>query len=274
MARRHGHGGVDPAGGVLHRGSDPGAGGLSRPVPGRQADQRRRAPVPPVPGVRLRRGRGRRRAGRNRPDLQRAHGMAPQVVLTVPLLEGTDGVRKMSKSFDNYVGIAESAAEQFGKLMRIPDDLIVKYLRLCSPLVPTEVDAVEAGLADGSLGPNDQKRRMAREVVDLYHGQGAGIAAEERFDAVHREHRVPDDVPTVSIPQESVRGGRVWLPRLLSAMGLAASNAEARRAIQQGGVRIDGTPATDPEAEFDPRELQGRVLQVGRRRFVRIGPDT
>jgi tyrosyl-tRNA synthetase len=207
-------------------------------------------------------------------EVQRAHGMAPQVVLTVPLLEGTDGVRKMSKSFDNYVGIAEPAAEQFGKLMRIPDDLIVKYLRLCSPLDPTEVDAVEAGLADGSLGPNDQKRRLAREIVDLYHGPGAGVAAEERFDVVHREHRVPDDVPTVSIPQESVRGGRVWLPRLLSAMGLAASNAEARRAIQQGGVRIDGTPATDPEAEFDPRELQGRVLQVGRRRFVRIGPDT
>src|SRR5438132_2670426 len=101
-------------------------------------------------------------------EVQRAHGMAPQVVLTVPLLEGTDGVRKMSKSFDNYVGITEPAGKQFGKLMSVPDGLIVKYLRLCTPLDPAEVDAIEAGLADGSLGPNDQKRRMAREIVDLY----------------------------------------------------------------------------------------------------------
>ncbi len=204
-------------------------------------------------------------------EVQRAHGMAPQVVLTVPLLEGTDGVRKMSKSFDNYVGITEPAGEQFGKLMSLPDGLIVKYLRLCTPLDPAEVDAIEAGLADGSLGPNDQKRRMAREIVDLYHGPGAGAAAEERFDTVHREHGVPGDVPTVPIPEDTLREGRVWLPRLLSATGLASSNAEARRAIEQGGVRIDGAPVTDPETEYEPHELRGRVLQVGRRRFVRIG---
>jgi tyrosyl-tRNA synthetase len=204
-------------------------------------------------------------------EVQRAHGMSPQVVFTVPLLEGIDGVRKMSKSFDNYVGLTEPPAEQFGKLMSIPDELIVKYLRLCTPLDPAEVDAVEEGLRDGSLRANEQKRRMAREIVNLYHGPRSGAEAEERFDTVHRDHGVPDDVVTVPIPEDSVREGRVWLPRLLSATGLASSNAEARRAIEQGGVRIDGALATDPEAEYEPRELRGRVLQVGRRRFVRLG---
>jgi tyrosyl-tRNA synthetase len=204
-------------------------------------------------------------------EVQRAYGIAPQVVLTLPLLEGTDGVRKMSKSFDNFVGITESPNEQFGKLMSIPDGLIVKYLRLCTPLDPGDVDAVESGLADGSLRPNEQKRRMAREIVDLYHGQGAGSAAEQRFDAVHKEHRAPADVPVAAIPDDSLRDGKVWLPRLLVATGLASSNAEARRAILQGGVRIDGEAVTEPEAEYEPDDLQGRVIQVGRRRFVRIG---
>ncbi len=107
-------------------------------------------------------------------EVQRAHDMSPQVVVTVPLLEGTDGVRKMSKSFDNWVGLSESPDQQFGKLMSIPDELIVKYLRLCSALASAEVDVVEAGLAEGSLHPNDEKRRMARAIVDLYSGPGAG----------------------------------------------------------------------------------------------------
>src|ERR687897_1734658 len=120
-------------------------------------------------------------------EVQRAYGQDPQVVLTVPLLEGTDGVRKMSKSLDNFIGLTEPPDDMFGKLMRIPDHLIVKYLRLTAPMDPTEVDAVERGLADGSMHPNEAKRRLAREVVDLYHGLGAGAAAEERFNVVHRE---------------------------------------------------------------------------------------
>jgi tyrosyl-tRNA synthetase len=204
-------------------------------------------------------------------EVQRAYGMAAQVVLTVPLLEGTDGVRKMSKSFDNYVGITEPPAEQFGKLMSIPDGLIVKYLRLCTPLDPGDVDAVDSGLADGSLRPNDEKRRMARLIVELYHGAGAGSSAEHRFDAVHKQHQAPADAPIVAIPDDSLRDGKVWLPRLLVATGLASSNAEARRAILQGGVRIDGVAVVEPEAEYEAGDLRGRVVQVGRRRFVRIG---
>lgn len=203
-------------------------------------------------------------------EVQRAHGMDPQVVLTVPLLEGLDGVRKMSKSLDNYVALTEPPDLQFGKLMSIPDPLIAKYLRLCGPLPADEVDAIESGLADGSRSPNAEKRRMARALVDLYHGAGAGAEAESRFDLVHKEHAIPDDVEEAMIPDDVVREGRVWLPRLLVGTGLAASNGEARRAMTQGGVRLDGEVLQDPDAELDVVDLRGRVLQVGRRRFVRL----
>jgi len=203
-------------------------------------------------------------------ELQRHRGQDPQLALTMPLLEGLDGVQKMSQSLGNYVGITEPAEEQFGKLMSIPDALIPKYLRLCTPLGDQEIQAIEAGLADGSLHPNAQKRGMARAIVDLYHGSGSGVGAEARFDQVHKEHELPDDVPERPIPAESLRDGRAWLPKVLVGTGLAASNGEARRAVLQGGVRLDGVPLADPEAEFEPETLRGKVLQVGRRRFVRL----
>jgi tyrosyl-tRNA synthetase len=203
-------------------------------------------------------------------EIQRAYGQAPQVVLTTPLLEGTDGARKMSKSFDNYVGLTEPADEMFGKLMRVPDELVARYLRLTTGLDPVEVDAVERGLADGSLRAVEQKRRLAREVVDLYHGPGEGAAAEERFDRVHRDRAPPEEIPETPIPAESVEEGRIWLPRLLVSLGRAASNGEARRLIDQGGVRLDGDVVDDTGHEFAPAELRGRVLQVGRRWFARL----
>jgi tyrosyl-tRNA synthetase len=205
-------------------------------------------------------------------DIQRVHGVEPQVAFTMPLLPGTDGTRKMSKSFGNHVGLTEPPDEQFGKVMSIPDDVMVIWLRLCTDLQPAEVDGIERGLADGSLHPAEEKRRLAREIVRLYHGPDAAVAAEGRFDQVHREHEIPDDVPQAIIPEgiEGGDGGRIWLPRLLHEMGLASSNSEARRLVEQKGVRLDGEILEDPEREFDREELRGRVLQVGRRRFVRL----
>jgi tyrosyl-tRNA synthetase len=203
-------------------------------------------------------------------EIQRAYGQEPQVVLTTPLLEGTDGVRKMSKSFDNYVGLTEPADEMFGKLMRVPDELIGRYLRLTADLPPAEVDVVEAGLADGSVAAVEAKRRLASEIVDLYHGAGEGEAARERFDRVHRDRELPRDVPDAAIPPEALEGGIVWLPRLLVALGRAASNGEARRLVEQGGVRLDGEVLDDASRELAPEELRGRVLQVGRRWFARL----
>jgi tyrosyl-tRNA synthetase len=205
-------------------------------------------------------------------DIQRAYGQEPQVVLTTPLLEGTDGDRKMSKSFDNWVGLTEPPGEMFGKLMRIPDPLIPKYFLLCTDLDPAEVSAIEKGLADGTLHPAEQKRRLAREIVDLYHGPGSGASAEAQFDLVHRDREIPQDVVERELPQSGARGedGTYWLPRVLADLGLASSNGEAKRMIKGGGIRIDGEAVTDPEAEFRREELRGKVLQVGRRTFVRL----
>jgi tyrosyl-tRNA synthetase len=203
-------------------------------------------------------------------DIQRGFGQEPQVVFTMPLLTGTDGVRKMSKSFGNHVGLTEPPEEQFGKVMSIPDELIGQWFRLCTLLDLGEVEILEQGLADGSLHPADQKRRLAREIVALYNGEDAARAAEQRFHRVHREREIPEEVEEVAIPSDALRDGKVWLPRLIAATGLASSNAEARRLIEQGGVRLDGEPLANPDAEFVPEQLSGRVLQVGRRRFVRL----
>jgi tyrosyl-tRNA synthetase len=203
-------------------------------------------------------------------DIQRAHGQDPQVAFTMPLLPGTDGVRKMSKSLENHVGLTEPPEEQFGKVMSIPDDAMATWFRLSTDLEPSELDAIEAGLADGSLRPDLAKRRLASEIVRLYHGADSARDAEARFDLVHRQHDIPDEVPEEELPADAVRDGSVWLPRLLALTGLAASNAEARRLIEQGGVRIDGRQIDDSDAELAPSDLEGRVLQVGRRRFLRL----
>jgi tyrosyl-tRNA synthetase len=203
-------------------------------------------------------------------DIQRDWGQDPQVVFTMPLLIGLDGSRIMGQSLGNYVGIAEPPEEMFGKLMSIPDDLIVQYLRLCTALASSEIEEFERGLADGSLRPDLAKRRMARETVDLYHGPGSGADAERRFDRVHKEHEVPEEISQVSLPASIASADLVWLPRLLAELGLAKSNSEARRLIEQGGVRIDGTRVEDPGVEVAVADLPGRVLQVGTRKFVRI----
>ena len=203
-------------------------------------------------------------------DIQRAYGQEPQVAFTVPLLPGTDGERKMSKTFGNDVGLTDPPEEQFGKTMSIPDDLLPMWFRLCTGLGPEELAPIERGLADRTLHPAEAKRRLAAEIVTRYHGTEAAADAEERFDRVHRQHAIPEDVPDSAIPPDAVHDGRVWLPRLLAATGLASSNADGRRLIEQGGVRIDGEVVDNPDVEFDPVDLAGRVVQVGRRRFVRL----
>jgi tyrosyl-tRNA synthetase len=203
-------------------------------------------------------------------DLQRGAGQQPQVALTMPLLVGTDGVQKMSQSLGNYVGVAEDPDDMFGKLLRVPDELIGEYRRLLLDFFtdPAESARVAAGLGEGSLEPWAEKRRMAREVVDLYHGPGAGERAQERFDRVHRDHDVPEAVPEVAVPADALTGGIAFLPALLVAIGFASSNSDARRKLQQDGVRLDGDVVRDQEVPIE--RLRGRVLSVGRRRFARL----
>ena len=205
-------------------------------------------------------------------DLQRAYEQEPQVALTTPLLVGTDGVQKMSQSVGNYIGITDPPDEMFGKLARVPDELIGDYRLLTLDFFrdPLEAERVEKGLADGSLDPWAEKRRLAREVVDLYQGDGAGAAAEARFDRVHRERELPEEIPEVAIPPDVIVGGSVYLPALLALLGLADSNSHARRLIEQGGVRLGGEPVSGDALELPVAELRGRVLQVGRRGFARL----
>ena len=200
-------------------------------------------------------------------QLLEQEGQEPQVVMTLPLLEGITGGDKMSKSLGNYVGITEAPPEMFGKLMRIPDELMPQYFALTTAWSTDEVEHMTAELADGRLAPVDAKRRLARTVVELYHGTGTGEQAEAEFDRVFKAHDAPTDVEEVAVTAADLTGG---LARLLATTGLVPSNKEGRRMIEQGAVKIDGERATDAEAAVDPGEIDGRVLQVGKRKFARL----
>jgi tyrosyl-tRNA synthetase len=201
--------------------------------------------------------------------LQKAKGQPPQAVLTVPLLVGIDGVEKMGKSLNNFVAIAEPADEQFGKLMRIPDSVVQLYASLCTTLHPAEVSRLGAEVAAGGARANQAKRRVAREIVTLYHDAGAAAAAEERFNAIFRDHQLPTDAPDFSTRLTDP----VHLPALLTAAGLADSSSAARRLIDAGAVRIDGSPVARGSYEVPAAELAGRLLAVGKRKAVRVTPE-
>ena len=199
-------------------------------------------------------------------ELQRSRGQAPQTVLTVPLLVGTDGVEKMGKSLANYIGITEAPGEQFGKLMSIPDPVVGMYARLCTDLHPHEVTGIEDQMAEGGAAANAAKRAVARRIVALYHGTDAAQAAEERFDAVFKRGEIPSDVREFDLPG----GDPVHLPAVLVAAELAASTSAARRDIDSGAVRIDGDVVPARQYDVARGDLVGRVLANGKRRAARI----
>jgi tyrosyl-tRNA synthetase len=207
-------------------------------------------------------------------DLQRAHGQPGQVVLTMPLLRGIDGVHKMSKSLDNGIYLDDPPEVQFGRLMRIPDDLIPEYLRLCTDLDPAEVELLVDKAAAGGAGARDVKRRLAREVVTLYHGRQAADAAAAAFDAGVRQRAgdgaAAGPAPPLAIPEAAVRDGQVWVVALLAEAGLVGTRGEARRLVAQGAVRLDGQPVETVEQSWPVAELDGRLLTVGRRAPVRL----
>lgn len=205
-------------------------------------------------------------------ELMEKMGMEPQVCLTLPLLEGTDGVKKMSKSYGNYVGLTDEANDMFGKLMSIKDELVPMYFRLCSTLPVAEVDKIDAAYADGSADPYALKRQLARNIVDLYHGAGAGNEAQAAFDATFKKNQIPDDVAeypmSLAVTNED---GKVYLAKLLAEVGIAKSAGEGRRLIDGGGVRIDGEPVAAKCYNVDPELLHaGCVLQSGKRRWARL----
>jgi tyrosyl-tRNA synthetase len=192
-------------------------------------------------------------------DVQSAYGKPQQSMMTLPILVGLDGVQKMSKSLGNYVGVTDPPAEMFGKLMSIPDEAMDEYFRLLLP----QVDRPEAE-------PVRQKRFLASRIVDRFHGEREGAAAEAAFDKVFVQHAVPDDIPTVDLSAYVADGdGQVHLPRLIAgAFGLSTS--EARRLLTGGGVKLDGDPISAITLDVAAAALAGRVIQVGKRRFAKL----
>lgn len=199
-------------------------------------------------------------------ELMEKLGMKPQVCLTLPLLEGTDGVQKMSKSYGNYIGLTDAPADMFGKVMSIPDELLVKYWRLTTSLPVAEIEAIEAGLADGSVHPNACKRALGRTIVALYHGEDAGVEAEAAFDRVFKSNELPDDI----VEFEVALADEVYLPGLMVELNLCGSAGEGRRLIDGGGVKVNGAAVGSEGYNVPGHTLAGAVIQVGKRRFARI----
>ncbi len=207
-------------------------------------------------------------------DLQREFGQAPQVVLLTPLLPGILGRDKMSKSLGNAIGITEPPAEMYGKVMSIPDELMSAYFEFATDIPADEFAHVKAGLADGGLHPRDAKRRLAGEIVRMWHGATAAAAAEEAFDRVFRAKDTPEEVPEVRLAGLRANARDVLrrkAVRLLVDLDLAKSQSEAKRLISQGGVAVDGQRIADVDAEIEVRD--GMVVRVGRRRFARVRPE-
>jgi tyrosyl-tRNA synthetase len=188
-------------------------------------------------------------------DIQRAYGQDEQVILTMPLLTGTDGKRKMSKSLGNYIGVTEPADEMYGKTLSIPDESLPSWYSL---LVGHDVPA--------GLGPRDAKRALARSLVERFHGPEAAAAAEESFDRVHVRNEAPEEMPEVAFPAP---GGSVHVPALL-AHAFGVSTSEARRTLSQGGARLDGEPLSAEQLDLPAAAVDGKVLQLGKRRFARV----
>jgi len=189
-------------------------------------------------------------------DIQRAYGLEGQVILTMPLLTGTDGKRQMSKSFGNYVGVNEPPDEIYGKTLSIPDSSLETWYSL-----------LIGAKADPGLVPRDSKRALARALVERFHGVEQALAAEAAFDSLHIHGEIPDDVPEVTW---SVNGSeKVHLPALL-AQAFGVSTSEARRSLGQGGVKLDGEPLAQGVLDVAPAAVDGRVLQLGKRRFARV----
>lgn len=199
-------------------------------------------------------------------DIQRQYGQDPQVILTLPLLEGIDGVEKMSKSLGNYIGVTEAPEEIFGKTMRIPDTLIMKYFELVSSLGPPEIDAVRRRLEEPGTNPSHIKRELARDIVTQFHDADAAKDAEAHFDRLFVQRNVPEEMERV----EMVGGDSgVWIVEALSGAGLVKSNSDARRMINQGAVRVDGDKLDDVEARLARRD-EAYTIRVGKRRFVEL----
>lgn len=198
-------------------------------------------------------------------ELQREFGQEPQVVMTMPLLEGTDGKLKMSKSYNNYIGIAEAPNEIFGKIMSIPDELIVKYFQLCTNLDDKEINHIAQAIKKGE-NPKFYKERLGKEIIKLYYNEAAAETAAKEFEAVFKLKQIPTDIPEFKVPTNSIN-----IVDLLVMSKLMPSKSEARRKIQEGAIEIDGVRIQD--IYYNLEINSPKVIKAGKRKFCRILPS-
>ena len=196
-------------------------------------------------------------------DIQREHGIEPQVILTMPLLVGTDGTEKMSKSYGNYIGIDDSPKDIYGKSLSIPDELIYTYYELATDVSSNELQEIKNTLEKPETNPRDIKRALARKFVEMYHSKEAALEAESEFDKIFIKKGIPDDIPELKL-----NVSKIGIIDLIMEAKFATSRGEARRLITQGGVSIDGNKITDPKAEITIKNEN--VLKVGKRKFIKL----
>jgi len=201
-------------------------------------------------------------------DIQREYNQEPQVIITLPLLEGIDGVEKMSKSLNNYIGINESPQEMYGKVMSLPDNLMIRYFELVTDVSLDEINKVKIGLENNSLHPRDVKKRLARNIVKLYHSQSAAIIVEEEFEKVFKNKLYPEEIKELILKKDDLEEGKIWLVKLVVLSGVVGNKSEARRIVEQGGVRINGEKVNDPN--FDLTVEEGMILKIGRLNFIKL----
>ena len=200
-------------------------------------------------------------------ELQKEYGQEPQAIIMMPLLEGTDGINKMSKSLGNYIGINEPAKDIFGKVMSISDDLMWKYYELLSDLPTAEVKKLREDVEQGRFHPMDAKKALAGEIVDRYHGKGAGRRAREEFERQFSRKETPEDIPEVVVAWEA---DTMPLAKVMAKAGVAESVGEGKRLIKQGGVELDGERVKDPELRLPPGSY---LIKAGKRKYVRVKPE-
>jgi tyrosyl-tRNA synthetase len=200
--------------------------------------------------------------------LQKEYGVATQVTIMTPLIEGLDGINKMSKSLGNYIGIDEEPTQIYGKAMSIPDELMPKYYELTTSMTNEALQQLREGLAEGKVHPRDAKMQLAHTFVNMYHGEQAANEAQQHFVTVFQQRALPEDIEEFILSEAFLENGSIGIIKLLVTLGLSASNSEARRSIQQGGVKVNELKLEDLNAELSPQD--GDIIQVGKRKFMKI----
>lgn len=200
--------------------------------------------------------------------LQQEYGQKAQVVLMMPLLEGLDGVNKMSKSLDNYIGVYDQPADMFGKVMSIPDAMIIRYFELLTDISIDKLEEIKAKLERDDFNPMELKKQLAAEIVTEYHDKEAAIEARQEFESVFSKGNLPEDIPLIEIAETDLDAGELWIVKLVAATGLVDSNSQARRMIKQGAVSIDDQKYEKINIDLEVKD--GMIIQIGKRRFAKI----